>query len=45
MVRTILVTVTASLLAGLIAYVVDRLLGLNALDRPTGAERAPCCDC
>ena len=30
-VRTILVTVTASLLAGLIAYVVDRLLGLNAL--------------
>jgi putative peptidoglycan lipid II flippase len=30
-VRTILVTVTASLLAGLIAYVVDRLLGLDAL--------------
>ena len=30
-VRTILVTVTASLLAGLIAYVVDRLLGLHAL--------------
>jgi putative peptidoglycan lipid II flippase len=30
-VRTILVTVTASLLAGLIAYVVDRLLGLDGL--------------
>jgi putative peptidoglycan lipid II flippase len=30
-IRTILVTITASLLAGLIAYVVDRLLGLAAL--------------
>jgi putative peptidoglycan lipid II flippase len=30
-VRTILVTVTASLLAGLIAYVVDQLMGLNRL--------------
>jgi putative peptidoglycan lipid II flippase len=30
-VRTILVTVTASLLAGLIAHVVDQLLGLNRL--------------
>jgi putative peptidoglycan lipid II flippase len=30
-VRTILVTVTAALLAGLIAYVVDQLMGLNRL--------------
>jgi putative peptidoglycan lipid II flippase len=30
-VRTILVTITASLLAGLIAHVVDQLLGLNRL--------------
>lgn len=30
-VRTVLVTITASLLAGLVAYVLDRLLGLQAL--------------
>ena len=35
-VRTILVTVTGSLLAGLIAYVVDRLFGLNALTTDGG---------
>lgn len=30
-IRTVLVTITASLLAGLIAYVVDKLLGLESL--------------
>mgnify|MGYP001806396235 CR=1 FL=1 len=36
-IRTILVTTAASLLAGLIAYVVDRLLGLQALTEHGGA--------
>ena len=35
-VRTILVTITASLIAGLIAHVVDQLLGLEALTRNWG---------
>ncbi len=35
-IRTILVTTAASLLAGLIAYVIDRLLGLNALTEHGG---------
>ncbi|HEX5255037.1 MAG TPA: lipid II flippase MurJ [Mycobacterium sp.] len=35
-VRTILVTLTASMLAGLIAHVVDRLLGLDALTEHGG---------
>ncbi len=35
-IRTILVTTTASLLAGLIAYVADRLLGLQALTEHAG---------
>ncbi|MBB3748810.1 putative peptidoglycan lipid II flippase [Mycolicibacterium sp. BK634] len=35
-VRTILVTTAASLLAGLIAYVIDRLLGLQALTEHAG---------
>src|SRR4029078_439987 len=35
-VRTILVTITASLIAGLIAHVVDQLLGLAALTRNWG---------
>jgi len=35
-VRTILVTITASLLAGLIAHLVDRLMGLNALTERGG---------
>jgi putative peptidoglycan lipid II flippase len=35
-VRTILVTVAASLLAGLIAHIVDQLLGLEALTRNWG---------
>lgn len=35
-IRTILVTTAASLLAGLIAYVVDRLLGLRALTEHGG---------
>ncbi|HWE91543.1 MAG TPA: lipid II flippase MurJ, partial [Pseudonocardiaceae bacterium] len=35
--RTILVTLTASMLAGLIAHVVDRLLGLEALTQHGGA--------
>ncbi|BCZ21638.1 putative peptidoglycan biosynthesis protein MviN [Mycobacterium senriense] len=36
-VRTILVTLTASMLAGLIAHVIDRLLGLNRLTEHGGA--------
>ncbi len=36
-VRTILVTLTASMLAGLIAHVIDRLLGLDALTEHGGA--------
>ncbi len=41
-VRTILVTTAASLLAGLIAYVIDRLLGLKVLtEHGGGAGR--CC--
>ncbi|WP_242663204.1 murein biosynthesis integral membrane protein MurJ [Mycobacterium mantenii] len=36
-VRTILVTLTASMLAGLIAHVVDRLLGLDQLTEHGGA--------
>src|SRR6476619_6319665 len=35
-VRTILVTITASLIAGLIAHVVDQLVGLEALTRNWG---------
>ena len=35
-IRTILVTTAASLLAGLIAYVIDRLLGLQALTEHAG---------
>jgi putative peptidoglycan lipid II flippase len=35
-VRTVLVTITASLIAGLIAHVVDQLLGLEALTRNWG---------
>ncbi|WP_319428743.1 murein biosynthesis integral membrane protein MurJ [Mycobacterium sp. RTGN5] len=35
-VRTILVTTAASLLAGLVAYVIDRLLGLHALTEHAG---------
>jgi putative peptidoglycan lipid II flippase len=35
-VRTILVTVTASLIAGLVAHVADRLLGLESLTRNWG---------
>ncbi|MCV7174248.1 murein biosynthesis integral membrane protein MurJ [Mycolicibacterium sphagni] len=35
-IRTILVTTAASLLAGLVAYVVDRLLGLQALTEHAG---------
>jgi putative peptidoglycan lipid II flippase len=35
-VRSILVTISASLIAGLIAYVVDQLLGLEALTRNWG---------
>ncbi|TGD84638.1 murein biosynthesis integral membrane protein MurJ [Mycolicibacterium sp. CH28] len=36
-IRTILVTTAASLLAGLIGYVVDRLLGLGALSERAGS--------
>jgi putative peptidoglycan lipid II flippase len=36
-VRTILVTLTASMLAGLIAHVIDRLLGLDGLTEHGGA--------
>ena len=36
MIRTILVTTAASLLAGLVAYVIDRLLGLQALTEHAG---------
>ncbi|WP_406813326.1 lipid II flippase MurJ [Mycobacterium sp. M23085] len=36
-IRTILVTLTASMLAGLIAHVVDRLLGLDGLTEHGGA--------
>ena len=43
-VRTILVTIAASLIAGLIAHVVDQLLGLETLT-DTGAAPARCCDC
>ena len=35
-IRTILVTTAASLLAGLVAYVIDRLLGLQALTEHGG---------
>jgi putative peptidoglycan lipid II flippase len=35
-VRTILVTISASLIAGLVAYVIDQLLGLEALTRNWG---------
>ena len=44
MVRTILVTIAASLVAGLVAHVVDQLLGLETLtERGGGAGR--CCGC